>query len=189
MTVQTLTLIFSLLTVLANLFVLAMLGLWLLGRWSKGASAALQRANAALAPSALWYAWIVALVTMLGSLYYSDVVHFTPCTLCWYQRIALYPMVVILLVAALRKDGQVWRYVVPVLAIGMLVSVYHYQLEWFPDQGSIACSKDVPCSAVWFREFGYITLAFMALSSAATQITLVLIARTRAPRIEHTEDD
>ena len=102
MSVETFTQIFAVLTVFAEVFVVLIGALWIIGRWSNGAAAWLQRAVNFIAPSALWYAWLVALITMLGSLYYSDVVGFEPCTLCWYQRIALYPMVIILLVASLE---------------------------------------------------------------------------------------
>lgn len=179
-TVQTSTFVFAILTVLAEIFVVAVAALWVIARWSHSAASALDRSITFIAPSALWYAWVVALVTMLGSLYYSLIIGFEPCTLCWYQRIALFPTAVILLVAAIRQDRDIWRYVVPLLLIGIAISIYHYQLEWFPHQKSLACSIDTPCSAIWFREFGYITLAAMALSSAAAQITLVLIARRAA---------
>jgi disulfide bond formation protein DsbB len=122
----------------------------------------------------------VALVTMLGSLYYSQIAHFEPCELCWFQRIALYPMSIIMLVAAIRRDVLVKFYVVPVLVVGALISIYHYQYEWFPHQKSAICSLDVgesPCNITWFRQFGFMSLAYMALSSALVIITLVLVAR------------
>ncbi|HEY5155790.1 MAG TPA: disulfide bond formation protein B, partial [Acidimicrobiales bacterium] len=89
-----------------------------------------------LRPLALWLAWVVALVTTLGSLYFSDIAGFTPCKLCWYQRIAMYPLAVLLLVAAIRRDRAVWVYVVPQATIGALIAVYHTQLQAFPDQSS-----------------------------------------------------
>ena len=71
----------------------------------------------ALAELSLWLGWVVAAVTMAGSLYYSVGAHFLPCELCWYQRICMYPLVAILLVGALRRDRKVWMYAsIPVLA-------------------------------------------------------------------------
>ena len=67
---------------------------------------------------ALWLAWLVSIVTTLGSLYYSEVAHYVPCELCWYQRICIYPFSVVLLIAAIRRDVSVWRYVLPVSVIG-----------------------------------------------------------------------
>ena len=83
---------------------------------------------------ALWLGWIVAAVTMSGSLYYSQVANFVPCELCWAQRICLYPFTIVLLVAALRRDRKVWTYVVPVAVIGALIGLYHVQLQAFPKQ-------------------------------------------------------
>jgi disulfide bond formation protein DsbB len=127
-------------------------------------------------PRALWLAFLVASVTTLGSLYYSEVAGFPPCELCWYQRIAAYPLPVILGVAAWRGDAGVRRYVWPVLAIGALIAGYHYQLEWFPRQSLVACSADVPCSVPWFRAFGFVSLPFMALSSFAAVAALLAVA-------------
>ena len=81
---------------------------------------------------ALWLGWIVAAVTMGGSLYYSQVANFIPCELCWAQRICLYPFAIVLLVAALRRDRKVWTYVVPVAVIGAGIASYHVQLQAYP---------------------------------------------------------
>ncbi len=89
--------------------------------------------------AALWIAALVALVAMAGSLYYSEVAHFVPCKLCWYQRIAAYPLAVLLLVAAIRGDRRVWLYVVPLAVAGAGFAIYHAQLQAFPDQGSSFC--------------------------------------------------
>jgi disulfide bond formation protein DsbB len=121
----------------------------------------------AVGRDALRIAWLVAAVAMAGSLYMSEARHFQPCPLCWYQRIAMYSLAVILLVAALREDRRIGWYAFPLAALGTAVSAYHYQLERFPDQDTIACSTDVPCTTIWFEQFGYITLPLMALSAFA----------------------
>ncbi len=87
---------------------------------------------AAVAPQATVLAWLVALVTTTGSLYYSEHAGFIPCQLCWYQRILMYPLVIILLVAWLRKDRKVWMTVVPFVVIGTGVSLYHWLVERVP---------------------------------------------------------
>lgn len=124
---------------------------------------------------ALRVAWLVALVATAGSLYMSEARHFIPCTLCWYQRIAMYPMVVLLGVAALRCDRTVRWYALPLAAIGLVVSTYHYQLERFPHQETLACASAVPCTTIWFEQFGYITLPMMAGTAFALIAALVLI--------------
>src|SRR6266536_2440469 len=102
------SLFFALLTVGADLFVLVALVLRLTG------SPAWRRFKETFAQSSLWFAWIVALVATAGSLYLSEIAHFTPCTLCWYQRIGMYPLAVVLGIAAYRHDFGICRYVVPI---------------------------------------------------------------------------
>ena len=82
---------------------------------------------------------------MTGSLYFSEVAHFVPCRLCWYQRIAMYPLVLLLGIATLRRDRGIRLYAIPLAAIGAAVSIYHVQLERFPDQASF-CSLEAPCN-------------------------------------------
>lgn len=115
-----------------------------------------------LGERALWLAWIVAFVAMLGSLIYSEVIHFTPCRLCWFQRIAMYPMAVILLVGAIRREFQVKYYGVPLALIGLGVSVYHYIIQRVPNLEGGACDPDNPCSAIFVDIFDFISIPFMA---------------------------
>jgi disulfide bond formation protein DsbB len=129
-----------------------------------------------VADAGLWIAFLVAAGAMAGSLYFSEVADFVPCKLCWYQRIAMYPLAVILLVAAIRSDRSVRWYVVPVAVIGALVSSYHYLIEWRPSLEGGACAATGPaCSAIWFRELGFVTLAFMALAGFVAIIVLITV--------------
>jgi len=111
---------------------------------------------------------------MVGSLYFSEVADFTPCRLCWFQRIAMYPLSVILLVAAIRRDRDVRWYVGPLAAIGALVSTYHYLIEWKPSLEGGACGVGPSCADIWFRELGFVTLAFMALCGFVAILVLVV---------------
>jgi disulfide bond formation protein DsbB len=128
--------------------------------------------------AALWIAALVALVTMAGSLYYSEVAHFVPCKLCWYQRIAAYPLTILLLVAAIRRDRRVWFYAVPLAVAGAGFAVYHSQLQAFPDQTSSFCTVTEPCTVRYVWEWGFVSLPLMALSAFVFIIALVLIARS-----------
>ncbi|GIU96694.1 MAG: hypothetical protein KatS3mg013_0497 [Actinomycetota bacterium] len=175
MSVRAFSLFFALLTVGADAFVLLALVLAVASRFSERPAAALRWIRDIVGGSSLVLAWIVALVATLGSLYYSEVAHFPPCKLCWYQRIAMYPLAVILGIAALRSDHGIRRYVLPVVAIGAAISIYHYQLERFPAQASLACSVEVPCTTVWVWQFHYISIPFMALSAFALIATLLLL--------------
>ena len=121
--------------------------------------------------------WIICMITtgaMVGSLYFSESVGFAPCKLCWYQRIAMYSIAIISFVAALRNDKNIARYTIVLAPIGLLVSTYHYLLEWFPTLETNVCSLDVPCTAVWFRELGFVTLCFMAGCAFITVIAVSL---------------
>lgn len=127
---------------------------------------------------ALPLAWLVAAVTMAGSLYYSKVQGYVPCELCWYQRIVLYPFAVILAIAAWRRDSSIRIYAIPVLCIGVVISVYHSWIQWFPPaSGTSFCTTDTPCTLKYVDEFGFVTLPFMALSAAAVIIALLSISR------------
>ena len=139
-------------------------------------SAAAATIVATFSGPALPIATLVAATCMAGSLYFSEVAHFVPCTLCWYQRIAMYPLVVILLIASIRRDHAIRYYVVPLASIGALISLYHYFIEWFPDAETGICSTTVPCSLQWFDAvFGFISLPFMALCGFALIISLVTL--------------
>ena len=132
--------------------------------------------------------WIICMITtgaMVGSLYFSEKVGFAPCKLCWYQRIAMYSIAIISFVAALRNDKNIVRYTIVLAPIGLVVSTYHYLLEWFPTLETNVCSLDVPCTAVWFRELGFVTLCFMAGCAFITVIA-VSLAIMREQKIDST---
>ena len=120
----------------------------------------------AVAPQSVVFAWIVATVTTLGSLYYSEHAGFVPCELCWYQRIVMYPLVIVLGVAALRRDRAIWMTALVFVVIGAPLSLYHWLVERVPAfEESSSCSATTPCSAPWFEKLGFVTLAWMAMSS------------------------
>ena len=101
---------------------------------------------------------------MLGSLYFSEVANYIPCRFCWFQRIAMYPIALIGLVAFIRRDAGARFYVLPMAAIGACISGWHYLIEWRPGLDTGSCSATGPsCTDIWFRSFGFLTLAGMAL--------------------------
>jgi len=123
-----------------------------------------------------WLAFLVAATATLGSLYFSEVAHFIPCRLCWFQRIAMYPLSLILLVGAIRRDPAVRWYVGPLAAIGASVAAYHTLIEWRPELDTGACELFGPsCSDVWFKEFGFVTLATMSLVGFLTILLLMFV--------------
>jgi disulfide bond formation protein DsbB len=131
-------------------------------------------------PARLWLAWLIAAVAMAGSLYFSESANFPPCKLCWFQRIAMYPLAVILLIAAVRRDNRIRIYAVPLAAIGGLISAYHYLIEWHPSLSSGSCDITAPCTVPWFRQFGFMSLSIMALCGFAAIIALLTLGASAA---------
>jgi disulfide bond formation protein DsbB len=128
-----------------------------------------------LAPGALGAAAVVAIVTTGGSLYLSEVLHYRPCRLCWIQRGFAYPLAILLPIALLTGRKVLHRIALPLAILGALVSTYHIALEHFPTlEGSATCDPSNPCSLIWVRHFGFITIPVMALASFLLHITLAL---------------
>ena len=122
----------------------------------------------------------VGAVATLGSLYFSEVADYVPCRLCWFQRIAMYPIALVALVALIRRDRDASWYLVPMAAIGALISGYHYLIERGVLNDSAECLLFGPsCADVWFEEFGFVTLAFMALAGFVAVIALNTISFDR----------
>lgn len=123
----------------------------------------------------LYLAWIIAVIATLGSLYFSEIRLFLPCELCWYQRIAMYPLAVILGIAAYTNDFKITKYALPFSVIGGSISFYHYLLEKVPGLATVKpCSKGIPCDVPWINWFGFITIPFLALV-AFILITVFLV--------------
>lgn len=144
----------------------------------------LESLDAAIGPHATQLAFGVASVATLGSLYFSEVANFPPCKLCWYQRIAMYPLVPLLGLALLRREAVVAPYVALLATAGGAVSLYHIAVERFPSLGAGACDPANPCSVIWVNKFGYLTIPTMAFSAFATIVTLMLSATRHATRSE-----
>jgi disulfide bond formation protein DsbB len=130
----------------------------------------------------LLLSWIAAIIATLGSLYFSEVLHFIPCTLCWYQRIFMYPLAIILGVAFYRNDQGIYRYVLPLSIIGMLISGYHTMLQklTFLQQFEM-CTTGVPCSKDYINWLGFITIPLLAfIAFTIITVCLVVLARNKS---------
>lgn len=150
-------LVYSNLVALLSFVALAAAAALAIYRMVKGPGAANLLGN-----KAIWLAWTVALVSTVGSLIYSEVIHFEPCRLCWFQRIAMYPLAVILLVGAIRREWQVKYYGLPLSLVGLAISIYHYLVQAFPSMEGGACDPANPCSARYVDLFGFVSIPFMA---------------------------
>src|SRR3990172_3183057 len=153
------------LTLLANIATVIFIGLFLLSKagfltkiWKK--------IMQILMPRLILLPFIISLVATSGSLYLSEIAHFEPCKLCWYQRIFMYPLPIIFVVAICKKLKDVWQYVLPLSIIGGLIAIYHYYLQINPE-ALAPCSTtgfSVSCSERFFTYFGYITIPWMSFS-------------------------
>lgn len=121
------------------------------------------------------WAWVVAATAMSGSLYFSEVAGFAPCMLCWYQRIAMYPLVLVLGVGVIRGDLGVWRFAMPLSVVGFVIAGYHAALQLQPSLELVPCSTGVSCSARYVAVFGWVSIPVMA-AGAFFLISALLVA-------------
>jgi len=172
MTTQTFSLFVALLTLGSLAGIAALVAIRLVGGPASGLTEAIE-------PVRLPLAWAVAAVATLGSLYLSEVAHFIPCNMCWYQRIAMYPIGPMLLFAWFRRDASIKPYVMLVAVGGALVSTYHVLLEIFPSlESSTTCGLVASCSTRWVEPLGIYTIPRMALSGFVAIIAALTLVRT-----------
>lgn len=170
------------------------IGLWVLrigaGRWP----AAWRRVVEELAAYGLVLAALVAAGATAGSLYLSEVAGLVPCELCWYQRIAMYPLAAVLAVAAWRRDWSVRPFALTLALGGGVVSTYHYLVQRFPDlEGIRTCEVANPCTATLIWKFHHVSIPFMALWAFALVATILVVGggrggETAAGAAEHRRD-
>jgi disulfide bond formation protein DsbB len=127
----------------------------------------------------LYAAWVIALASMLGSLFFSEVMKLPPCALCWYQRIPMYALVVVLAVGILLQDRNVFAYALPLALGGLALAIYHNLLYYGVIAEDLApCTQGVPCNARQIEWFGFVTIPLLGLMAFAV-ILLALIAHRK----------
>ena len=127
-------------------------------------------------------AWAIAATAMVGSLYFSEVLGYIPCNLCWYARILMYPLVILLGIATVRKDYAIVKYVLPLTVIGICSTTYQYLMQktdWVTSSSKV-CGI-IPCDVEYINWLGFITIPFLALT-AFVLITIIMIGIQRANR-------
>ncbi|MBU8905011.1 disulfide oxidoreductase [Desertibacillus haloalkaliphilus] len=111
----------------------------------------------------LFISWAIAVVATAGSLYFSEVMRFTPCELCWVQRIFMYPLAIILAIAVIRKDMMQSIYVSVLSFIGACIAFYHYLQQKVSTIGTDDSCGLIPCTFEYINWFGFITIPFLSL--------------------------
>ena len=124
----------------------------------------------------IYYAWIINVVSFAGSMYFSNFMMLPPCVLCWFQRICIFPMSLILAVGFLKKDKNVIWYALPLVSIGWIISLYHNLLYYkiIPEAISM-CTSGVSCTSKQIEYFGFITIPLMAYTSLSLTIICLII--------------
>ncbi len=116
-----------------------------------------------LQPLLLYASWIQAIMATLGSLYFSEILQWQPCVLCWYQRIFIYPLVLIIAIGILKKDKNLPTYVLAMVTTGGLIAFYHTLLQYGVITESLApCSFGVSCVTQYGNWFGFITIPLLS---------------------------
>jgi disulfide bond formation protein DsbB len=127
-----------------------------------------------------WLIFLLALVPTLGSLYFSEILGLLPCKLCWWQRIMMYPLVLISLVGLWRRDNSMPYYALPLSVLGMIIAAYHYaiqKLQILPVPET-CITGDISCASIYMEYFGFITIPFMSLVGFVL-ITILLVLSIR----------
>lgn len=126
--------------------------------------------------------WTVALFATAGSLYFSEIRGYTPCTLCWVQRIFMYPLIIVLGVAIVQKNVRIAATTLALSVIGGAISLYHYGLQKlsFLSDAAPACGQ-VPCTGQYINYLGFITIPFLALTAfmLIAGMSIVLLKSTK----------
>ena len=126
----------------------------------------------------VFLSFLVASIATLGSLFFSEIMEFIPCSMCWYQRIFMYPLVIIFLINMLYPDDKIVKYAMPITLVGWAFSVYHNLLmfEIIPES-IVPCVQGVPCSTEYINWLGFITIPFLSFIAYSSILVLLLIIK------------
>ena len=123
----------------------------------------------------VFFAFIVSLIATLGSLFFSEIMHFIPCSLCWYQRIFMYSLVLIFLMNLLFPDDKVFKYAILLVLFGWIISIYHNLLMFGIIPENLApCVQVVPCSTAYINWLGFITIPLLSFFAYTTILILLV---------------
>jgi disulfide bond formation protein DsbB len=170
---------YAVLALVADALVLLIVIAFVISRTSPVTRERWGRLRDGITPFALQVAWIAAVLATFGSLYLQFGEQLNPCEFCWFQRICMYPLSLLLGIAAFRGDIQVAkRYFIGLAVVGAGLAVYHYQLERVPGEPTV-CGSAVPCNVAVINVFGFISVPFLSMAAFLLITTLLLMARSR----------
>jgi disulfide bond formation protein DsbB len=124
----------------------------------------------------IFSAWILASIATLGSLFFSEVMKFPPCVLCWYQRICMYPLVLILLAGMFPVSKSVVKFSLPLVLSGWVIAVYHNLLYYnIIPESAAPCVQGISCTTKFIQWFGFVTIPFLSLMAFSSILILLLL--------------
>ena len=126
----------------------------------------------------IFFSFLISFIATFGSLFFSEIMNFIPCSLCWYQRIFMYPLVVLFLMNLLYPDDKIFKYSFPLVFTGWLISIYHNLLMFkiIPEKLS-PCIQGVPCSVDYINWFGFITIPLLSFFSYTIILILLIFLK------------
>jgi disulfide bond formation protein DsbB len=131
----------------------------------------------------VFLAWLTATLATLGALFMSEIMALAPCVLCWYQRIFMFPLVVILALGLFPFDPKVVRYALPLGVIGLAVAAFHLLLvAGYIPETLTPCRQGIPCSTVQIEWFGFLTIPLLSFLAFLTINVLLLASSMRSPK-------
>ncbi len=136
--------------------------------------------NETTAWTLIFFAWLVASLSTLGALFFGEVMQLPPCVLCWYQRIFMFPLALILPIGMFPFDRKVVRYALPMAVLGWLFAAFHVLLvAGVIPEGMKPCTQGVPCSVKVIEWFGFVTIPLLSLFAFSTIMALLAMAYPR----------
>lgn len=128
----------------------------------------------------IFCAWFISAISFAGSLFFSEIMEFLPCTLCWYQRIAMYPLVLMLGIGLFPVKREVFKFSIPLVVIGLFIALYHNLLHWgIISEDMSPCVEGIPCSVVYIEWLGFITIPLLSLTAFTLILICLLLFRKR----------
>jgi disulfide bond formation protein DsbB len=130
----------------------------------------------------LWTGLILSFGASAMTLYYSEILNIPPCPLCWWQRVFLYPQIILFALAIWKKDISVATYSIVLSFFGAFFALYHHILQMYPSSGIPCPAQGVSCAQIFFLQFGYVTYPMMALALFSLLIVLMMFVRSNDTR-------
>jgi len=126
------------------------------------------------------FSFLIASIAAFGSLFFSEVMGFVPCTMCWYQRIFMYPLVLIFLINLLYPDDDIFKYSISLVITGLAFSIYHNLLLFgIIPESAVPCASGIPCSTEYINWLGFITIPLLSFTAYLMLLILLIIGKIK----------